>query len=96
MTDTPWTWEDDVIRPLHRRGMTLTALAEIHGKTTSLLTSLKTRSHAPSEKIVAEFLGKPVEEVFRDRYPKRTSRVLDSKVVAKEKARKAATEQAAA
>lgn len=95
MTTQRWSWHR-VKMELHQSGMTLSGLAKIHEMHTSNFTALRTKSHSKAEGIVADYLQQPLEVVFPDRYPKQKSRILNSKVAAKEKARKEAAERAAA
>lgn len=70
-------WDQhEILAALRRKCMTLTKLAEINGKSAGGFRTIWTRPNAPNELIIAEFLGEPVEELFPDRYPKRTTTVL--------------------
>lgn len=66
----------EILAALRRKGMTLTRLAELHGKASGGFRTIWTRPNAANERIIAEFLGEPVEQLFPDRYPKRTTKIL--------------------
>lgn len=66
----------DILGELRRRQMTLTKLAEINGRSPGGFRTIWTRPNRGNEAIIAKFLGVPVEQLFPDRYPKRTSTVL--------------------
>jgi len=65
-----------ILAALRRKGMTLTRLAELNGRSPGGFRTIWTRPNEPAERIIAEFLKEPVEELFPDRYPKRTTRIL--------------------
>ena len=70
-------WDQhEILAALRRKRMTLTRLAEINGKSAGGFRTIWTRPNTANERIIAEFLGEPVEELFPDRYPKRTTTVL--------------------
>lgn len=73
-------WDQHGIKAeLHRRGMTLTRLAEINGLNPKTFRSVWARTHRKAEAAIAAFLEEPVEELFPERYPIRSSRLLSSK-----------------
>lgn len=73
-------WDRHSIKAeLHRRGMTLTRLAEINELDPKTFRSVWARTHRKAEAAIASFLDQPVEELFPDRYPIRSSRILSSK-----------------
>lgn len=73
-------WDRHSIKAeLHRRGMTLTRLAEINGLNPKTFRSVWARTHRKTEAAIATFLDIPVEDLFPTRYPVRTSRLLSSK-----------------
>lgn len=73
-------WDKHAIKAeLHRRGMTLTALAQREGLNPNSFRAVWARTHRKAEAALAGFLGVPVEELFPDRYPIRTSRILSTK-----------------
>ena len=76
--DKEWDWYS-IKAELHRRGMTLTKLAELNGLDPSACRCAGSRTHRKAEAAIADFLGVPVEKLFPDRYPVRTARILSSK-----------------
>ncbi len=73
-----WDWIA-IKGELHRRGMTLTKLAELNGLDPSACRCAGSRTHRKAEAAIADFLGVAVEKLFPDRYPIRTARILSSK-----------------
>lgn len=65
-----------ILGELRRRGMTLTKLAEINNRSPGGFRTIWTRPNRENEAIIANFLDIKVEELFPDRYPKRTSTIL--------------------
>lgn len=78
MPNPKWD-QHSILAELRRRGMTLTRLAEIHGLNASGFRRVWKYTNRKAEAAIASFLGVPVAELFPDRYPIRTSRVLSSK-----------------
>lgn len=78
MKDQHWDWHA-IKAALHRKGMTLTRLAELNGLDPSACRIAGTRVNRKAEAAIADFLQVPVERLFPDRYPIRSSRILDSK-----------------
>nr|DAO37963.1 MAG TPA: winged helix-turn-helix DNA-binding protein [Caudoviricetes sp.] len=73
----PHQWDrHSILGELRRRGMTLTRLAEIDKVSPGGFRTIWTRPNERAERTIAKFLGLPVEELFPDRYPKRTARIL--------------------
>jgi Ner family transcriptional regulator len=73
-------WDQhSILAELRRRGMTLTRLAEIHELNPGNFRRVWSATNRKAEAAIADFLGIPVAELFPDRYPIRTSRVLSSK-----------------
>jgi Ner family transcriptional regulator len=73
-------WDQHSIKAeLHRRGMTLSALAASIGMKPNNFAHVWKRTNRKAEAAIAEFLTVPVEELFPDRYPITTTRILDSK-----------------
>lgn len=73
-------WDQHSIKAaLHRRGMTLAALARSKGRTPSAFSHVWKRPNSLAEQAISEFLGVPKEVLFKDRYPKRTAKILSSK-----------------
>lgn len=84
---------------LEERGMTLTGLAELKGINPTQMRNVWTRTCRNAEAAIAEELGVPAAELFPDRYPVRRSRILSAENearIAREKARRAADNEAAA
>lgn len=78
MSKTKWD-RHSIKAELHRRGMTLTRLAEINGLNPNRFRTVWSATHRKAEAAIADFLGEPVEALFPDRYPIRSSRILSSK-----------------
>jgi len=94
----PWT-KPKIKCALEERGMTLTGLAELKGIYPSQMRNVWKRPCRNAEAAIAEFLDEPVAELFPDRYPVRRSRILSAEneaLIAREKARRAADNEAAA
>lgn len=73
-------WDQHSIKAeLHRRGMTLTRLAEMNNLNPNTFRAVWSRSVRPAEAAIAAFLGVPVAELFPDRYPIRSATILASK-----------------
>ncbi|MEP3428657.1 MAG: helix-turn-helix domain-containing protein [Roseibium sp.] len=73
-------WDKHAIKAeLHRRGMTLTALATREGINPKSFRGVWARTHRKAEAALAKFLSVPVEDLFPDRYPIRTSHILSTK-----------------
>lgn len=73
-------WDSHSIKAeLHRRGMTLMRLAELNEINPSVFRHVWKRTHRKAEAAIARFLDVPVEELFPDRYPIRSSVILSSK-----------------
>ncbi len=73
----PRTWDRHAIKAeLHRRGMTMAALAKLAGSTPAIFGHVWTRPVRKAEQAIADYLGIPAEELFPDRYPIRNSRIL--------------------
>lgn len=76
---TKKTWDQHSIKgELHRRGMTLSALAELHDMTPGHFSHVWKRPVRKAEQAIADYLGIPVEELFPARYPIRRSRILST------------------
>lgn len=74
------TWNrHTILAELRSRGMTLAKLAEIYGISPHSVRHIWNRPNVKAEAAIAAFLGEPVEELFEDRYPKRTATILSSK-----------------
>ena len=76
----PDTWDQHAIKAeLHRQGMTVTKLAELAGMSVQSFSHVWKRSVTRAEKAIAGFLNLPAKDIWPDRYPKRTARILSSK-----------------
>ncbi len=78
MSKPKWD-QHEILAALRRRGMTMTKLAEINGINPGYFRQVWKRTHRKAEAAIADFLNVPVEELFRDRYPIRSARILSSK-----------------
>lgn len=67
-----------IIAELHRRGMTLTGLAQMHGVGASLMRKTKQNTNFKCQAIIADFIGHKPEKLWPSRYPKGKSRILDT------------------
>lgn len=73
-------WDRHSIKAeLHRRGMTMKALAVMEGITPGQFAHVWKRPVRRAENALAKFLGVPAKELFPDRYPIRTAHILSSK-----------------
>ncbi|MCV0428305.1 MAG: helix-turn-helix domain-containing protein [Roseibium sp.] len=73
-------WDQYSIKAeLHRQGMTLAELAKSKGKAPGSFSHVWKRPTKVAEEAIAQFLKTPKRELFPDRYPKRTARILSSK-----------------
>lgn len=73
----PRKWDQhSILGELRRRKMTLTKLAEMNNVSPGGFRTVWQRPNQNSERIIAEFLGIDVEELFPDRYPKHRATVL--------------------
>jgi Ner family transcriptional regulator len=66
----PEDWHPaDIVAALHKRGITLRALAKQHGLTSpTTLSKAMAHSYPASEKRLADAVGVPVQEMFAARY----------------------------
>lgn len=78
MSKTKWD-RHSIKAELHRQGMTLTRLAEINGLNPNRFRTVWNATHRKAEAAIATFLDIPVDQLFPDRYPIRSSRILSSK-----------------
>lgn len=70
--EKPHDWHRaDVVAALHKRGWTVTKLAEAHGLSPSTLRSALEKSYPKSERIIANAIGVKPEEIWAERYAKR-------------------------
>ncbi|GAA0311452.1 MULTISPECIES: helix-turn-helix domain-containing protein [Rhodovulum] len=63
---------------LHRRGMTLTALATRAGLDPSMCRKVNSHCNYKAQKAIADFLDLKPEQLWPDRYPKNKPRILDT------------------
>lgn len=63
---------------VHRRGMTLTELAVRSGLHPSILRKVKTMTHYAGQAALAAFIDQKPESLWPDRYPKKSSGILDT------------------
>jgi len=76
----PQKWDQHLIlAALHQREMTLTKLAEINGHSSGYWRQVWKRPIRKAEAAISKFLNIPVEELFPDRYPIRSTTILSSK-----------------
>lgn len=73
-------WDKHGIKAeLHRKGMTLTRLAEENGLNANTFRSVWSRTNRKAEAAIADFLSVPVSDLFPDRYPIKTASILDTR-----------------
>lgn len=63
---------------VHRRRMTLTELASRSGLHPSILRKVKTMTHYAGQAALAAFIDQKPEDLWPDRYPKKSSGILDT------------------
>lgn len=68
-----------ILAEFRRRGVKLTEFAIENGRNPNTFRSVWTRWNRPNEKLIADFLGDPVEVVWPDRYPITANRIFDTK-----------------
>lgn len=68
-----------ILAELRSRGMTLVKLAEIYSISPNSVRHVWNRPNQKAEAAIADFLDEPAQELFPDRYPKRTATILSSK-----------------
>lgn len=67
-----------ILAEVHRRGMTLSALAAREGLTPSAMTRVRSTTNYKCQAVLAEFLGYKPEDLWPSRYPKGKPRILDT------------------
>lgn len=67
-----------IIAEVHRRGMTLSALATREGVQASAMTRVRSSTNYKCQAVLAEFLGHRPEDLWPSRYPKGKPRILDT------------------
>jgi len=76
----PGGWDQHSIKAeLHRQGMTLARLAELKDKKPGSFSHVWKRPLSIAEEAIAEFFEMQKEELFPERYPKRSARILSSR-----------------
>lgn len=76
----PKVWDrHEILAHLRRSGMTLVGISETYGLALSGVKNIWTRPNERVERAIADFIGEPVEVVFKERYPKRRNRILATK-----------------
>lgn len=78
MSKTKWD-QHSILAELRRKGMTMAKLAELNDLNPGSFRHVWKRTHRKAEAAIATFLDIPVEELFADRYPIRSARILSSK-----------------
>lgn len=68
-----------ILCEIHERGMTLEQLAIRNGRNPSSFRNVWSRPNAINEQIIADFIGVPAEALWPGRYPKKTTRIFDTK-----------------
>ena len=74
----PYDWQD-IKAEIHRKGMTLTALAELYGLNASACRKVKTAANQKAQAAISDFLQIPVEQLWPNRYPVRKPHILSSR-----------------
>ncbi|MGV6875045.1 helix-turn-helix domain-containing protein [Pseudochelatococcus sp. B33] len=68
-----------ILCEIHERGMTLEQLAIRNGRNPSSFRNVWTRPNSANEQIIADFIGMTPEVLWPNRYPKKTTRIFDTK-----------------
>lgn len=63
---------------VHRRGMTLTELSIQCGFHSSILRKVKSSTHYGGQAALARFINRRPEDLWPERYPKKSSGILDT------------------
>ncbi|MBA5776135.1 helix-turn-helix domain-containing protein [Stappia sp. F7233] len=79
-----------ILAEFRRRGVRMSDFAAEHGRNPKSFGTIWTKYNRINEKLIADFLGDPVEVVFPDRYPIRATRIFDSRRDDKKSSEKAA------
>lgn len=88
-----------VLAEIHRRGMTLTELANRNGLNPPVFRQVKSRTNFKAQQIIADFIEVKPESIWPTRYPKGKPRILDTAKfppVASQKAARGTDRKAAA
>lgn len=84
MVNTTPKWDrHSILAEFRRRGVRLQDFAEQHGRNFKGFSAVWTRYNRINEKLIADFLGDPVEVVWPDRYPAKKTRIFDGPTPAK-------------
>ncbi|PZO64573.1 MAG: transcriptional regulator [Paracoccus denitrificans] len=67
-----------IVAKLHLGGMTLTELARRNDIPVGSCTRVRGQTHYKAQQAIADFIGEKPEDLWPDRYPKKTSRILDT------------------
>jgi len=70
-------WEG-IKAEVHRRKMTFTELAVRHGMHPSLIRKVKSATLYEAQAVLAAFIDQKPEDLWPDRYPRKTSAIFDS------------------
>ena len=73
-----WT-SKRILCEIHERGMTLEKLAIRHERNPNSFRHIWKRQNSINERIIADFIGVAVDELWPERYPKDSSRIFDSR-----------------
>lgn len=68
-----------ILCEIHERGMTLEQLAIRNGRNPSSMRNVWSRPNSINERIIADFIGVKPEVLWPSRYPKKTTRIFDTK-----------------
>lgn len=68
----------EIVAKLHLGGMTLTELARRNDIPVGSCTRVRGQTHFKAQQAIADFIGEKPEDLWPDRYPRKTSRILDT------------------
>lgn len=85
-----------ILAYMRREKMTLEGISKRYGLPLSGVKNIWTRPNEKAERAIADFIGVPVETLFRDRYPKTRNRILDPHLVSQTPSGKSAFQRKAA
>lgn len=86
-----YDWQD-IKAQIHRKGMTLTALAELYSLNSSACRKVKTAKNQKAQAAIADFLKIPAEQLWPDRYPSRKPHILSNRYEALLESKKSNTD----
>ncbi|HAE49475.1 MAG: DNA-binding protein [Tistrella sp.] len=73
------SWSKEEIKcAIHKKGMTLSGLGELHGVHPSNMRAVWSRPVRAAERAIAEFLDVSPKELWPDRYPIRKASILSN------------------